>query len=452
MAGNDIGTDFTGEAAVPDALGVEIDSGASANTIGGTAAGLGNVISGNLADGVQLNGATTTGNLVAGNQIGTDSTGELPLGNAGAGVDIIGATDSTIGGLSGGGRNVLSGNAEGVTVTGPASGTLIAGNLIGTDANGVSAVPNTAAGVDINGATNVTIGGTTAVARNVISGNGGLAPGINGVQVEGGASGTLIEGNYIGVNQDGTGPLGNTGSGIVNIDSPGTTIGGTAQGAGNVISANVYMGVSIQGSASSGALVLGNDIGTDKTGKIGLGNERDGLTLGDVTDVTIGGTAAGSLNVISSNAGAGIDLVGSDTGLVIQANLIGTDPTGSIALGNRTGILILSGSADNTIGGSTAAAGNTIAYSTGTAVGTGIGVDVGATAGTGNMIRLNSIFSNHGLGIDLGGDGVTANSPTPRTGPNNDENYPVITSVSISGGKHDRERLAHEHSEHDVRA
>ncbi len=232
VEGTLIGTDPSGTVAIANATGVDLDSGASGNTIGGTAAGDGNLVSGNLGDGVLLNGAATADNVVAGNQIGTDTTGETPLGNAGAGVDVVGATNTTIGGLSGGGRNVLSGNAEGVSVSGGATGTLIAGNLIGTDANGISSVGNTNAGIAVTGASNTTIGGTTAVALNVISGNGGLNNGINGVQVESGASGTLIEGNYIGVNQDGTGPLANTGSGIVDIDSPGTTIGGTAKARG----------------------------------------------------------------------------------------------------------------------------------------------------------------------------------------------------------------------------
>ena len=86
------------------------------------------------------------------------------------------------------------------------------------------------------------------------------------------------------------------------------------------------------------------------------------------------------------------------------------------------------GSSNNTIGGTTAGAGNTIAFSS------GIGVDVDATAGTGNAIRLNSIFSNTGLGIDLGGDGVTLNDSAGHTGPNDYENFPVITAVNSAGG------------------
>ncbi len=179
---------------------------------------------------------------------------------------------------------------------------------------------------------------------------------------------------------------------------------------------------------------MSNYIGTDKTGKIALGNQGDGLEVGGVSEVTIGGTTAGAGNVISSNSGAGIDLSGFDSGVLIQANEIGTDSTGSVDLGNGTGILIQNGSSDNTIGGSTVAAGNTIAFSTGTTLHAGAGVDVDTSAGTGNMIRLNSIFSNQGLGIGLGGNVVTPISATPVTGPNNYENYPVINTVTGGGG------------------
>ena len=97
-------------------------------------------------------------------------------------------------------------------------------------------------------------------------------------------------------------------------------------------------------------------------------------------------------------------------------------------VGNGNGIQLDGGSSSNTIGGTTAAAGNTIAYSS------GIGVDLDATAGTGNAIRLNSIFSNTGLGIDLGGNGVTLNDSAGHTGPNDYDNFPLITAVSNAGG------------------
>ena len=84
-------------------------------------------------------------------------------------------------------------------------------------------------------------------------------------------------------------------------------------------------------------------------------------------------------------------------------------------------------------------------------IGTGIGVDVDATAGTGNEIRFNAIFSNTGLGIDLGGDGVTLDNSVPHTGPNDHQNFPVITSVVERGGHNDRHRQLEQHSQHNIR-
>ena len=134
--------------------------------------GAGNLISGNT-NGVEIN--DSTGILVQGNLIGLDQTGTLALGNSGAGVLVdAGSSANTIGGAVGGARNVISGNAEGVMVTGAATtGTLIAGNLIGTDVKGTSAVANLGGGIDLAGGTGTTIGGTTSLARNVISGNDG---------------------------------------------------------------------------------------------------------------------------------------------------------------------------------------------------------------------------------------------------------------------------------------
>jgi len=420
VAGNFIGTNATGTAALGNAIDGVIIAAAS-NTIGGTTPGSGNLISGNV-NGVEINDASL--NLVQGNLIGTDTTGTLALGNTGAGVLVdAGSSSNTIGGPVGGARNLISGNAEGVVVTGAATtGTVVAGNLIGTDINGTSRVGNLTAGVSVSGASGTTIGGATILARNIISANAG-----DGVDVNNGATDTLIQGNYVGADQTGTQPLGNAGDGISVNDAAGITIGGTAQAAVNVISANVQAGVSIQGSASTGVAILGNFIGTDYTGTSALGNGTFGVVVGDPPGVTIGGTVAGSGNIISGNTGAGVGLVADATGELVEGNLIGTDITGSNPLGNGTGVLIDGGSYNNTIGGS-AGAGNTIAFST------GIGVDVDATAGAGNDIRLNSIFSDGGLGIDLGGDGVTLNNSVPHTGPNDHQNFPVITSAITSGG------------------
>ncbi len=173
-----------------------------------------------------------------------------------------------------------------------------------------------------------------------------------------------------------------------------------------MISANAGAGVSIAGTTTTGVMILGNFIGTDYTGKVALGNGTFGVLVSGTPGVTIGGTATGARNIISGNATAGIGLFADTTGALVQGNLIGTDITGGLPLGNGNGIIIDGGSSNNSIGGTATGAGNTIAFST------GIGVDVDATAGTGNEIRLNSIFSNTGLGIELG-NGVTSSARTP---------------------------------------
>ena len=140
---------------------------------------------------------------------------------------------------------------------------------------------------------------------------------------------------------------------------------------------------------------------------------------------------------------------------LIEGNAIGTDPTGSIPLGNMgPGVWIGNGSLDNTIGGSGAGAGNTIAFNSGAGVRVGIysedgsddnlilsnsiydnsgaGVVVGSYSSdttTGDSILSNSIYGNGALGIDLGDDFITPNSPGgPHTGPNDLQNFPVLTS------------------------
>ena len=111
-------------------------------------------------------------------------------------------------------------------------------------------------------------------------------------------------------------------------------------------------------------------------------------------------------------------------GSVIQGNLIGTDISGTVALGNVNGITL--GEANVIIGGTAVGAGNVIAFNEGSGI---------AVAGTGHAIEGNKIFSNGLLGIDLNADGVTTNDPCDTdTGPNNFQNYPVISQVTKGGG------------------
>ena len=129
------------------------------------------------------------------------------------------------------------------------------------------------------------IGGTTPAARNVISSNGQ-----HGVHIYDSAD-NQVEGNYIGTDVSGTKPLGNLQSGAyIDDGSANNTIGGTASGDGNVISANMLRGVHID-TKSNNNLVEGNDIGTDATGTKPLANDDSGVLIaGGSTGNIIGGS------------------------------------------------------------------------------------------------------------------------------------------------------------------
>ena len=180
-------------------------------------------------NGIAIFGNEATGNLAQGNFIGTDVTGTVDLGNSTDGVQIRGAANNTIGGITAEARNVISGNnVRGISIMGDvntggsdAMGNLVQGNLIGTDITGTAALGNTQDGVQIRGAANNTIGGTTAGARNVISGNN-TGGGWGGVSIINhptllitGASGNLVQGNFIGTDVTGTTALGNGSGGVI---------------------------------------------------------------------------------------------------------------------------------------------------------------------------------------------------------------------------------------------
>ena len=102
------------------------------------------------------------GDTLQGNYIGLDSSGTMAMGNS-TGVSVLTGNNMLVG-------NVISGNwMDGVDVTG--DGNKLQGNLIGTDVTGTVAVGNGNSGVVVDHATNTLIGGATAGLRNVISGN-----------------------------------------------------------------------------------------------------------------------------------------------------------------------------------------------------------------------------------------------------------------------------------------
>jgi hypothetical protein len=399
-------------------------------------------------NGLVLNGMS--GITVQDDYIGTRATGTIStvgFGNVLSGVLIEGgAANNTIGGTTSGTGNVVSGNGSGVKITGSGtSGNVILGNKIGTDVRGTGKLGNLGSGIFITaGASGNIIGGTTSGSGNVLSGNSG-----DGVDMEGmGTTANVVLGNLIGTDVHGIARLANAYNGIdLESGASNNTIGGTAVGAGNVISGNARQGVEIgavllagQGSAS-GNVVQGNKIGTDITGTLGLGNGMAGILLeGMASGTIIGGTTTGAGNLVSGNMGNGISLGFNPadplntaagalvTGNAVVGNLIGTDITDVASLGNGgNGVTIVDGASQNTIGGTSQRSGNTIAFNLG-------GIDIGSSpADTGTIndsVLGNSIFANTRTGIDLGSNGPTANGANPATFPNDGQNAPVLTAVS----------------------
>ena len=163
-------------------FGQVVISNSGQNVIGGLAPGMRNLISGNAWAGVEIMGNGSTSNRVQGNFIGTDLGGGNSLNNPGVGVFIHdGPSDNLIGGDSASARNLISGHADaGLRVIGPASGNLIQGNFIGTDLTGNGALGNNQGIILLSLVTNTSIGGTRPGAGNVIAFNNGgiiLQPG-----------------------------------------------------------------------------------------------------------------------------------------------------------------------------------------------------------------------------------------------------------------------------------
>jgi len=321
-------------------------------------------------------------------------------------------------------------------------GNTIENCYLGTNAAGNADQGNAGVGIRLLSSNN-TIGGTTAAARNIISANDTA-----GVLVQNGSN-NVIQGNYIGTDLTGTVDLGNTYEGVWTYTADQNTVGGTADGARNVISGNNTRGVFIQGGSSN--VVQGNYIGTDVNGTADLGNSFNGVCITDSGhNNTVGGTTAAARNIISGNDTSGVFITGSAYSNLVQGNYIGTEVSGTTALANggttsstaRDGVTLGSTSSsaptgpttNNTIGGTGAGAPNLIVFNTRN------GVRVSNSSSTGNAILSNSIYGNvgsggaSGIGIDLNGDGVTANGTNPRTFPNTGQNYPVLTSITSAAG------------------
>jgi hypothetical protein len=197
VVGNWFGLNSSGTAAAANGQdGMQVSAGSNSNTIGGVNSWERNVFSGNTDDGLEVKGNT---NLVYGNWFGLNATGTGAVGNIDTGLTVsLGASNNQIGGTAAGQGNVMSGNAgviaRGISITDSTTlNNTFQGNIVGLDPTATFAIANTTTGIEVKtSAGPQVIGGTVAGAGNIVSGNGGA-----GVTVALNSTGVAIEGNSI---------------------------------------------------------------------------------------------------------------------------------------------------------------------------------------------------------------------------------------------------------------
>lgn len=340
VSGNTIGGSAEGQGLLGNGFdGILVSNNASNNLIGvKDGIGKGNVISGNGRNGVMIFGSMS--NSIGGNYIGVTANGDKPLPNSGRGIQIesgsnlnvVGTNDNGL--FDSGERNVVSGNAmDGIAIAFQSSQNVIAGNYIGTSANGLSSVRNGLSGVLLSSqASNNTVGTKTnspanSSAGNLISGNGQY-----GVQLEFQTDRNNVSGNWIGTDVSGNQAIPNVSGGVrLTSRSVENVIGGLLSNQQNKISGNHGYGVLIeQGSFGNG--IYGNAIGL-AANQSALGNTLGGIRIDDAAGNFIGAPLSG--NTIAYNRKSAIVVTGSSsTGNRITTNSIFENEGIPIDLGN----------------------------------------------------------------------------------------------------------------------
>src|ERR1043166_4893087 len=289
-----VGTDPTGTLPLPninDGVGVTGNS----NTVGGSTPAARNLLSGNDREGLLLL-STSAANNVFGNYLGTDLNGAAALPN-GAGVVIFGLSNNNrVGGVNAGEGNLISGNLDsGVIIVNTTHDNLVRGNLIGTNAGGSIPLANHNDGVQIfDTASNNRVGGTSAAAANVISGN--LR---DGVRVGSTGAGNVVSRNFIGVAGNGSDSASNGEDGVRVDGGANLTVGGATTSSSNIIAFNTGRGVNVTGGATAVNIAV-NSIRNN--GTLGIDLAGDGVTPNDAGDADTGENGLQNFPVITSAA------------------------------------------------------------------------------------------------------------------------------------------------------
>ena len=357
-------------------LRIEIDCTAAGGGIGASCMTINGGAEGSIVRGLVVNrspipaiiaNAQTT---IEGCFVGTDPTGTVAHGN-GTGLRTDGGTGTVFGGTTPAARNLISGNGHGI-LFGPlgfgGSGHFVQGNLIGTDISGLAAIPNNN-GIGIAfGTTTLLIGGTDVAARNVISGNSNA--GLTYAAGTPAGNNAVVEGNFFGTDVTGMAPLPNLFA--VGGNDGGLTLGGSAPGAGNVLSGHTGGAMYV----NCCSILKGNFIGVAADGVTPMGNAGNGIDVYGSGN-TIGGPNPGDGNVIAYNGAA----VSGGAGIVVMGG----------------------GRVNNSIRG------NAIFEN-----------------------KSNGALPDRGLGISLNNGGPSSNDPGDSDGGGNlTQNWPIITSAVL---------------------
>jgi uncharacterized membrane protein len=258
------------------------------------------------------NGILLTGkgndNIIQSNYIGVKTNGVTAAANTNDGILISGDSQDTIGGTTTDLANIISGNTKvGIEIDGggaAANQDVIEGNFIGTDTTGTAAVPN-GQGILLVGASGNFIGSILPGSGNLISGNTGRGIVLT-AQAGETTSGNLIQGNFIGTQEDGVSPLGNGLQGIyITNGASGNEIGSVLSSGANTIAFNNGAGVLVgadavnppvfpptpDSPAGANNVIIGNSIA--HTGGIVLNDFGNNLqaapVIGNVTPAASGG-------------------------------------------------------------------------------------------------------------------------------------------------------------------
>jgi hypothetical protein len=276
------------------------------------------IISGNLGNGIEI-GGDATGVQVTEVATGTNTSIQSAIPNGGSGIKISGkAHGNAIGGFQPSVEPQVTSSSNrryGIEIVDSAHDNVVFHTYIGTNFRGTAPLGNTLGGIYLGpGTSSNIIGGAAVPFQNLILDNGGI-----GVTIRS-SSGNAVVGNAIG---------NNAGGGVAVIAGRNNQIGSAT--AGNTITGNGQNGISISGVVTR-THVHGNTIS---------GNAGSGVMLDNAQRLAIGGSSPGEGNQIVGNQGYGLVALGVCDGALVQANVIAANTQGNVNLTNSRGVIYI---------------------------------------------------------------------------------------------------------------